>query len=61
MILLLLVMKKSKIFFRFLYFLCPYWLKGLFAFLFMLLGVGPQLPMPFLTKYLIDKVTVLSA
>ena len=43
---------------RFLKFLKPYWRKGLFAFLFMLLSVGLQLPMPFLTRYLIDKVIV---
>ena len=51
----------SLIIFRFLRFLRPYWLKGLFAFLFMLLGVGLQLPMPFLTKYLIDKVIVMKS
>ena len=41
---------------RFLRFLRPYWYKGLFAFLFMLLSVCLQLPMPFLTKFLIDNV-----
>jgi len=44
---------------RFLKFLKPYWRKGLFAFLFMLLSVGLQLPMPFLTRFLIDKVIIL--
>ncbi|MGB9721989.1 MAG: ABC transporter ATP-binding protein, partial [bacterium] len=44
---------------KFLKFLKPYWRKGLFAFLFMLLSVGLQLPMPFLTRYLIDKIIVL--
>ncbi|MCK4321849.1 hypothetical protein KAX08_04965, partial [candidate division WOR-3 bacterium] len=39
----------------------PYWKKGVIAFLFMLLAVGLQLPMPFLTKYLIDKVLVLKS
>ncbi|MCK4225914.1 hypothetical protein KAX29_03380, partial [candidate division WOR-3 bacterium] len=50
--------KKStfRIIKRFLGFLRPYWLKGLFAFFFMLFAVGLQLPMPFLTKYLIDEV-----
>ena len=46
---------------RFLKFLRPYWLKGLFAFFFMLLAVGLQLPMPFLTKYLVDKVIVMKS
>ncbi|MBI4722397.1 MAG: ABC transporter ATP-binding protein [Candidatus Stahlbacteria bacterium] len=46
---------------RFLGFLKPYWKKGVIAFFFMLLGVGLQLPMPFLTKYLIDKVIVLKS
>ncbi|MGQ9778054.1 MAG: ABC transporter ATP-binding protein [Thermodesulfobacteriota bacterium] len=46
---------------RFLRFLKPYWKKGLFALLFMLLNIGLQIPMPFLTKYLIDKVVVLKA
>lgn len=41
---------------RFLKFLKRYWLKGLWAFIFMLFAVGLQLPMPFLTKYLIDEV-----
>jgi ABC-type multidrug transport system fused ATPase/permease subunit len=41
---------------RFLKFLRPYWTKGLLAFFFMLISVGLQLPIPFLTKYLIDKV-----
>ena len=44
---------------RFLKFLKPYWRKGLFAFFFMLLSVGLQLPMPFLTRFLIDKVIAL--
>lgn len=52
---------KNKLIFRFLGFLRPYWRKGLFAFLFMLLAVGLQLPMPFLTKYLIDKVLVMKS
>lgn len=43
---------------QFLNFLTPYWRKGLFAFFFMLLSVGLQLPMPFLTRFLIDKVIV---
>lgn len=43
---------------RFLRFLKPYWAKGVIAFFFMLLAVLLQLPMPFLTKYLIDKVIV---
>lgn len=46
---------------RFFQFLKPYWKKGLLAFFFMLLSVGLQLPMPFLTKYLIDKVIVLKS
>lgn len=46
---------------RFLRFLKPYWKKGVIAFFFMLLAVGLQLPMPFLTKYLIDKVLVLKS
>ncbi len=46
---------------RFIKFLRPYWLKGLFAFFFMLLSVSLQLPMPFLTKYLIDKVLVMKS
>jgi len=33
-------MKKSKIFFRFFYFLCPYWLKGIFAFFLCFLVLG---------------------
>lgn len=45
-----------KIILRFLSYLKPYWKKGLFAFLLMLLTAALQLPMPFLTKYLIDKV-----
>lgn len=52
---------KNKLIFRFLTFLRPYWRKGLFAFLFMLFAVGLQLPMPFLTKYLIDKVLVMKS
>ena len=43
---------------RFLRFLKPYWKKGVIAFSFMLFSVGLQLPMPFLTRYLIDKVIV---
>ncbi|MFA5033030.1 MAG: ABC transporter ATP-binding protein [bacterium] len=50
-----------KIIRRFLKFLKPYWKKGVIAFFFMLLAVGLQLPMPFLTKYLIDKVVVLKS
>lgn len=46
---------------RFLRFLKPYWKKGVIAFFFMLLAVSLQLPMPFLTKYLIDKVLVLKS
>ncbi len=46
---------------RFLSFLKPYWKKGILAFLFMLLSVALQLPMPFLTKYLIDKVIPLKS
>lgn len=42
-------------------FLKPYWCKGFFAFFFMLLSVGLQLPMPFLTRFLIDKVIVLKS
>lgn len=45
-----------KIIFRFLSYLRPYWKKGLFAFMLMLLTAAMQLPMPFLTRYLIDKV-----
>jgi subfamily B ATP-binding cassette protein MsbA len=41
---------------KFLSFLKPYWKKGLYALLLMLLTAGLQLPMPFLTKYIIDKV-----
>ncbi|MEO0128352.1 MAG: ABC transporter ATP-binding protein [candidate division WOR-3 bacterium] len=48
-------------FWRFIKFLVPYWRKGLFAFIFMLLSVGLQLPMPFLTRFLIDKVIVLKS
>lgn len=43
---------------RFLKFLKPYWTKGLWAFFFTLLSVLLELPMPFLTKYLVDKVIV---
>jgi len=43
---------------RFLKFLQPYWRKGAFAFSFMLLSVILQIPMPFLTRYLIDNVIV---
>lgn len=43
---------------RFMVFLKPYWKKGLAAFLFTMLSVGLQLPMPFLTRYLLDKVIV---
>ncbi len=46
---------------RFLQFLRPYWKKGVIAFFFMLLAVGLQLPMPFLTKYLIDEVIVIKS
>ncbi|MEW6686630.1 MAG: ABC transporter ATP-binding protein [Candidatus Edwardsbacteria bacterium] len=46
---------------RFLLFLKPYWKKGLLAFVFMLLSVSLQLPMPFLTRYLIDKVIILKS
>lgn len=46
---------------RFLYYLKPYWKKGLLAFVFMLFSVALQLPMPFLTKYLIDKVLPLKS
>jgi subfamily B ATP-binding cassette protein MsbA len=41
---------------KFIIFLKPYWKKGLWAFILMLLSTTLQLPMPFLTKYLIDKV-----
>lgn len=41
---------------RFFSFLKPYWQKGFYAFLLMLLTAALQLPMPFLTKYIIDKV-----
>ncbi len=44
---------------RFLRFLKPYWTKGAIAFTFMLFSVGLQIPMPFLTRYLFDKVIVL--
>ncbi len=44
---------------RFLKFLKPYRKKALFAFLFMLLAIALQLPLPFLTKYIIDKVVVM--
>lgn len=53
--------KTYKPILRFLSFLKPYWKKGLLAFAFMLLSVGLQLPMPFLTKYLIDKVIVIKS
>ncbi len=46
---------------RFLKFLRPYWKKGAWAFLFMLLSVGLQLPMPFLTKYLVDEVIAIKS
>ena len=46
---------------RFLKFLSPYWKKGAWAFLFMLLSVGLQLPLPFLTKYLIDEVVAVKS
>jgi subfamily B ATP-binding cassette protein MsbA len=46
---------------RFLKFLKPYWRKGVIAFFFMLFSVGLQLPMPFLTRYLIDRVIVLKS
>ncbi|MBI5805460.1 ABC transporter ATP-binding protein [candidate division TA06 bacterium] len=45
-----------KTIFRFLSYLRPYWKKGLFAFMLMLLTAALQLPMPFITGYLIDKV-----
>ncbi|MGB9721473.1 MAG: ABC transporter ATP-binding protein [bacterium] len=44
---------------KFLKFLKPYSLKGLIAFISMLFSIGLQLPIPFLTRYLIDKVIVL--
>lgn len=43
---------------RFFQFLKPYWKKGLFAFLLMMFAVSLKLPMPFLTKYLLDQVVV---
>lgn len=45
-----------KVIGRFLKFLRPYWHKGFIAFFFMLLAMGLQLPLPFLTRYLIDRV-----
>ena len=36
----------------------PQWKRCVIAFLFMLLNVGLQLPMPFLTRYLIDQVII---
>jgi subfamily B ATP-binding cassette protein MsbA len=47
-----------KIAIRFINFLKPYWIKGVWAFFFTLLYVLLQLPMPFLTKYLVDEVIV---
>ena len=49
---------QHKNFIRFLKYLSPYWRKGFAAFLFMLLSVGLQLPIPFLTRYIIDQVLV---
>ena len=46
---------------RFLKFLYPYRMKGIIAFFFMMLAVLLQLPMPFLTKYLVDKVLVMKS
>jgi subfamily B ATP-binding cassette protein MsbA len=43
---------------RLLKFLRPYWKKGLLAFVLMMVGVLLQIPMPFLTKYLLDDVVV---
>ncbi len=51
-------MKEIK---RFLKFLKPYWKKGLLAFFLMLISVLLQLPMPFLTRYIIDKVILLKS
>jgi len=48
-----------KLLLRFLKFLRPYWKKAILAFFLMLLGVVLQLPMPFLSRYLIDRVIVL--
>ncbi|MCD6170396.1 MAG: ABC transporter ATP-binding protein [Candidatus Latescibacteria bacterium] len=48
-----------KLILRFSKFLKPYWKKGLAALFLMLLAVVLQLPMPFLTRYLIDKVIIL--
>ena len=44
---------------RFLKFLKPYWRKGAIAFAFMLFSVSLQIPMPFLTRYLFDKVIIM--
>ncbi len=44
---------------RFFRFLRPYWKKEFFAFILMIFAVSLKLPMPFLTKYLLDKVIVL--
>jgi len=41
---------------RFIGFLKPYWKKGFLALLLMMIGVALQLPMPFLTKYLLDEI-----
>jgi ATP-binding cassette, subfamily B, bacterial MsbA len=57
----MLLESNTKPIIRFLAFLRPYWRKGLLAFLFMLLSVALQVPMPFLTKYLIDKVLPLKS
>ncbi len=51
--------RSLQIILRFLNFLKPYWSKGLFAFCFMLLSIVLQLPMPFLTRYLIDSIIAL--
>ncbi len=40
-------------------FLKPYWKKGVGALFLMLLATLLQLPLPFLTKYIIDKVVAL--
>jgi len=44
---------------RFLEFLRPYWKKGLVAFLLMMAGVALQLPLPFLTRFILDRVVVI--
>ena len=56
--------KKSKGFRavkKFIVFLSPYWHKGLYAFFFTLLSIGLQLPMPFLTRFLVDKVITIKS